>query len=107
VIITRVADDADLAIDEAAFLLVGLGAVIFFEGWLSVLYKHLLGETLGTSFITAAFSLIIGKIGTVRVFHHGFCCGRVSIIGLRLLYGARFRQKFTPRGCHWIARMFA
>jgi hypothetical protein len=27
---------------------------------------------------------------TVRVFHHGFCCVRVSTIGLRLLHGARF-----------------
>jgi hypothetical protein len=29
--------------------------------------------------------------GTVRVFHHRFCCVRVSSIELRLLYGVRFR----------------
>jgi hypothetical protein len=29
--------------------------------------------------------------GTVPVFNHGFCCVRVSIIGLRLLHGARFQ----------------
>jgi hypothetical protein len=28
--------------------------------------------------------------GTVRGFHHGFCCVRASTIGLCLLYGARF-----------------
>jgi hypothetical protein len=26
-------------------------------------------------------------------FHHGFCCVRVRVIGLRLLYGAHFRRK--------------
>jgi hypothetical protein len=30
---------------------------------------------------------------TLRVFHHGFCCVRVRVIGLRLLYGARFSTK--------------
>jgi hypothetical protein len=27
--------------------------------------------------------------------HHGFCCVRVSSIGLRLLYAARFQMEFT------------
>jgi hypothetical protein len=33
--------------------------------------------------------------GPVRGFHHGFCRVRVSIIGLRLLYGARFSTGFA------------
>jgi hypothetical protein len=50
---------------------------------------------------------------TVRVFDHGFCCVRVSSIGLRLLHGVRFSTKiphsrmplgFTPllylKRCH-------
>jgi TPR repeat protein len=37
--------------------------------------------------------------GTVLVFHHGFCCVRVSIIGLRLLCGARFSTEIYTRGC--------
>jgi hypothetical protein len=32
--------------------------------------------------------LHVGAGRTVRVFHHGFCCVRVSAIGLQLLYGA-------------------
>jgi hypothetical protein len=35
------------------------------------------------------------RLCAVRVFNHGFCCARVSSIGLRLLYGARFRQEST------------
>jgi hypothetical protein len=31
-------------------------------------------------------------------FHHGFCCVRVSSIGLRLLYGVRFSTGFYTRG---------
>jgi hypothetical protein len=27
---------------------------------------------------------------TVLAFHHGFCCVRVRIVELRLMYGARF-----------------
>jgi hypothetical protein len=34
-------------------------------------------------------------------FHHGFCCVRVSIIWLRLLFGARFSLEFCTRGCHF------
>jgi hypothetical protein len=33
---------------------------------------------------------------TVRVFNHGFCCVRVRGIGLRLLYGARFKPWILP-----------
>ena len=39
-------------------------------------------------------------IGTARVFHHGFCCVRVMVIGLRLLHGARFPTEMYTRGCH-------
>jgi hypothetical protein len=28
-----------------------------------------------------------------RAFHYGFCCVRISIVGLRLLYGARFQTE--------------
>jgi hypothetical protein len=31
-------------------------------------------------------------------FYHGFCCVRVSIVGLRLLYGARFQKEIPIRG---------
>ena len=43
-------------------LLVGLAAVVFVEGWLGVLYRHLLADNLGTTFVTArpiAPSLVI------------------------------------------------
>jgi hypothetical protein len=40
-------------------------------------------------------------------FNHGFCCVRDIIIGLRLLYGARFPAEIYTRGCHWIPRMLA
>jgi hypothetical protein len=37
-------------------------------------------------------------MSTVRVFHHGSCCVRVIIIGLRLLYGARFSTaNYSPK----------
>ena len=45
--------------------------------------------------------------GTVCVFRHGFCCVGVSIVGLRLLSGARFRQKVTLEECHWGFHVFA
>jgi hypothetical protein len=35
------------------------------------------------------------KLLCVRVFNHGFCCARVSTIGLRLLYVRIFGQKFA------------
>jgi hypothetical protein len=38
--------------------------------------------------------------GTVRVFHHGFCCVRVKVIGLQLLYGACYSAGIYTRGCH-------
>ena len=37
--------------------------------------------------------------------HRGFCCVRVSIIGLRLLCGALgFKQKFALEECNWDSR---
>jgi hypothetical protein len=39
--------------------------------------------------------------GAVRVFHHGFCRARVSVIGLRLFDGARFSAGICTRRCHW------
>jgi ankyrin repeat protein len=42
----------------------------------------------------------VKQLGTVRVFNHGFCRVRVSSIGLRLLFGARFSTGIYTRGCH-------
>jgi hypothetical protein len=38
--------------------------------------------------------------GTVPVFHHGFCCVRVRVIGLRLLVRCAFSAEIYTRGCH-------
>jgi hypothetical protein len=38
-------------------------------------------------------------------FHPGFCRVRVKVIGLRLLYGARFSTEIYNRGCHWFPRL--
>jgi hypothetical protein len=38
-------------------------------------------------------------------FHPEFCCIRVRVIGLRLLYSARFSTESYTRGCHWIPRL--
>jgi ABC-type uncharacterized transport system fused permease/ATPase subunit len=45
--------------------------------------------------------------GTALGFHHGFCRIRVSTIGLRLVFGARFRIESCTRGCHWFSRLLA
>jgi hypothetical protein len=51
----------------------------------------------------------VGGNGMVHVFHHGFCCVRVRIIGLRLRYCARFLTEIEIyiRGCHWFPRLFS
>ena len=55
-------EDDDLTIDEIVTSLVALGLTVFVEGWLGVLFRHLLSEDLGTSFLTATFSLLLDKI---------------------------------------------
>jgi hypothetical protein len=45
--------------------------------------------------------------GTVRLFHHGFCCVRFKVVGMRLLYGARFPAEIYTRVCHWFPRLLA
>jgi hypothetical protein len=40
----------------------------------------------------------------VRDVHRGFCCVRVRVIGLRLLYGALLSTGIYTRGCHWFPR---
>jgi hypothetical protein len=39
------------------------------------------------------------KMERCAFFDHGFCCVRFSIIGLRLLCGARFSTEMCSRGC--------
>ena len=46
-----------LTIDQITFSLVALGLVVFMEGWFAVLYRHLMVEDMGTSFITATFAM--------------------------------------------------
>jgi hypothetical protein len=53
------------------------------------------------------FKVRMVETGTVRVFHHGFCCVRDRGIGLRLLYGARFLTEVSTRGCYWFPRLLA
>ena len=48
-IIQAVTDDDDVDLNDVVLLLVGLAAVVFIEGWLGVLYRHLLADNLGTS----------------------------------------------------------
>ena len=52
----------NVELDEAVLLIAILATVVFFEGWLSVLARHLLSDNLGTSMITALLSLILGKV---------------------------------------------
>lgn len=47
--------------------LAALGMTVFVEGWLGVLFRHLLSEDLGTSFLTATFSLLLDKITVLAV----------------------------------------
>jgi hypothetical protein len=54
---------------------VGLGFAIFFEGWLGVLYRHRLGENLGTSIITSMFALVVNKVGRLTPQVYGDCFG--------------------------------
>ena len=60
-IINQIATE-DVELDEAVMLIAILAAVVFFEGWLSVLARHLLSDNVGTSMITALLSLILGKV---------------------------------------------
>lgn len=61
VIIDKVARDV-IELDEAALLLVLLAVVVFVEGVFGVLYRHLLTDDMGTTFITAMFSLTMTKV---------------------------------------------
>ena len=45
--------------DEVMLLLVGLAAVVFVEGWLTVITRHLMADCSGTPFVTALFSLLV------------------------------------------------
>ena len=60
-------EDEDLTIDEIVTSLAALGMTVFVEGWLGVLFRHLLSEDLGTSFLTATFSLLLDKITVLAV----------------------------------------
>jgi hypothetical protein len=48
---------------------------------------------------------VSGGLVRCAFFDHGFCCVRVSIIGLRLLHGARFSTEICTRGCHGVSRL--
>lgn len=43
-------EDRELELDQITFSLVALGIVVFVEGWLGVLYRHMITEDMGTSF---------------------------------------------------------
>ena len=56
----------DLTFDEITLWLSALGMTVFVEGWLGVLYRHLLSEDMGTTFLTGTFALLLEKITALQ-----------------------------------------